>query len=164
MRLSILIAAALCLLAGCTPVISGQTLRLVDRNITFKELHRDPSRYSGQYVLLGGEIAGIRNTSDWGELEVVQFTTDENGRIIDTKNSSGRFIAIVPAFLDPDVYRSGVFVTIVGQVEGQREIPVGAGRYTYPLLTVEEMHLWNHLKESPPTALNFEVGFGTDLP
>ncbi len=163
MRSALLFASALLFFAGCTPIISKQALRLVDRNVTFTELRQDPLRYSGQYLLLGGEIAGIRNTSDWGEMEVVEFKTDEEGRVTETATSGGRFIALVPKFLDPDVYRTGVFVTIVGQVEGQKVIPVGKSRYPYPVLSVKEMHLWNHHNETPPAALNFEIGFGTDI-
>src|SRR6516165_257063 len=101
MRFSFFLTAAILFLAGCAPM-SNQALRLVDRTVSFTELRRDPDRYTGQYLLLGGEIAGIKNTSDWGEMEVVQFKTDDNGRIIDMANSGGRFIALVPAFLDPD--------------------------------------------------------------
>ncbi len=163
MRLSFLLAASLLFFAGCAPIISSRALSLVDQSLTFTDLSRDPLRYVGHYVLLGGEIAGISNTSDWGELEVVQFGTDKKGNVIETAGSGGRFIALVPSFLDPEVYRTGLFVTIVGQVEGQKVIPVNASRYTYPVLTVNEMHLWNHEVEVPPAALNFEVGLGTDV-
>src|SRR5512146_852469 len=104
MRPTLLLASALLFIAGCAPVISNQALRLVDRNVTFSELRQDPLRHSGQYRWLGGELAGIRNTSDWSEMEVVQFKTDEEGRVIKTATSGGRFIALVPKFLDPDVY------------------------------------------------------------
>ena len=71
----------LLLLSGCASVISNQSLNLVDHWISFAELRQDPNRYMGRYFLLGGEIVGVRNSNEGGELELAQFATDRNGEI-----------------------------------------------------------------------------------
>ena len=89
MRSHLLLALAILCTTGCSTIISRQSLTLVDPGITFVELRKDPGRYEGKYLLLGGGIAGVRNTNAGGELEVVQFATDESGEITTTAASGG---------------------------------------------------------------------------
>jgi len=150
-KLLLLIATTLCL-GGCTSVISSQSLSLVDRGISFTELSNTPERYIGINLLLAGEIVGVRNSIGGGELELVQFATDENGEITDTANSGGRFIASKAEFLNPDVYRTGLLITLVGEVQGEINMPLGDVDYTYPVLVIREIHLWTPKKfRNPPT-------------
>ena len=148
-------------LAGCSTVISNQALRLVDRGISYSELRQDPDRYIGRHLLLAGGIAGVRNTSEGGELELAQFATDENGMITDTANSGGRFIARSPGFLDPVVYRTGLMVSLVGEVQGKKNMLLGDIVYTYPILALREIHLWKPEEFPRPPTFHFGIGIGT---
>lgn len=155
-----LIAMILCL-AGCAGVISDQSLRLVDRSLSFAELRQDPDRYAGRHLLLGGGIAGVRNTSEGGELEVVQFKTDESGTITDTAASGGRFIAWSPGFLDPALYKTGQLVTLVGEARGKKVMRLDNLDYTYPVLVIKEIYLWKPEEASRPPSFHFGIGVGT---
>ncbi len=155
-----LLATTLCL-AGCATVISRDSLSLVDRGISFGELRREPQRYAGKVLLLGGGIAGVRNTSDGGELEVVQFPTDESGEITDTSATGGRFIAKSSGFLDPALYQAGLLVTLVGEVQGKRVMLLDNVEYTYPVLAIREIHLWKPEEGRTPTMFHFGFGVGT---
>lgn len=155
-----LTAITLCL-AGCATVISNQSLSLVDRGISFTELRQDPDRYIGRHLLLAGGIAGVRNTNEGGELELVQFAADEYGKITDTTNSGGRFIARSSAFLDPAVYRTGLLVTLVGEVLGRKNMLLGDVAYTYPVLVIRESHLWKPEEFPRPPTIHFGIGIGT---
>lgn len=161
MRLLILSVVALCLCAGCAPVFSAQTLRLVDRGVTFAGLRRAPERYAGRTVLVGGTIAAVRNTKEGGELEVVEHPTDEEGEITDTATSGGRFLARSTSFLDPLVYRRGFLVTLVGEVRGEESRPLDAVDYTYPVLTIRALHLWQPEEVPGPPRFHFGIGVGT---
>ena len=119
MRLFVLSLTLLFLASACAaPPISKPTLGLVDQGITFEELARDPDRYVGRYLLLGGSIAAVRNHAGGSELEIVQLPTDSSGRITSTTSSAGRFLARENTFLDPAIYGEGRLVTIVGKVTG----------------------------------------------
>jgi outer membrane lipoprotein len=148
-------------LAGCATVISKQSLRLVDRRISYAELRQDPDRYIGRYLLLAGGIAGVRNTNEGGELELVQFAADEDGKITDTTNSGGRFIARSSGFLDPAVYRTGLLVTLVGEVLGKKNMLLSGVVYTYPVLAIREIHLWKPEELPRPPTFHFAIGIGT---
>ena len=161
MRTMLLLAATSLCLAGCATVISKQSLNLVDRGVSFAELRQDPDRYVGRHLLLGGGIAEVRNTNEGSELELVQFATDEDGRITDTTKSGGRFIAISRGFLDPAIYGTGLLVTLVGEVQGKKNRPLGDVTYTYPVLVIREIHLWKPEEFPSPPAFHFGIGIGT---
>ncbi|MDD2308870.1 MAG: Slp family lipoprotein [Desulfuromonadaceae bacterium] len=149
------------LLAGCTQIISDESLRLVDRDLSFAELRREPERYNGRHLLLGGTIVDVRNRSNGSELELVQLKTDESGEIIDTASSAGRFIAFSPSLLDPAIYRPGLLVSLVGEVSGKRTMILDEGNYTYPILTISEIHIWKPEELRAPPSFHFGIGVGT---
>jgi len=161
MRTLFLLTAIALYVAGCAPVISNQSLQLVDRGISFAEFRQDPDRYMGRSLLLAGGIAGVRNTNEGGELELVQFPTDEDGKITDTAKSGGRFIAKGTGFLDPTVYRTGLLVTLVGEVLGKKDLLLGEVDYTYPVLLIREIHLWKPEELPMPPTFHFGIGIGT---
>jgi outer membrane lipoprotein len=160
-RAFLLLTAMIPFLAGCATIISHESLSLVDRGISFKELRQDPDRYVGKHILLGGGIAAVRNTTGGGELELVQFNTDGNGEITDSAASGGRFIAFSTDFLDPALYRIGLLVTLVGTVQGKKTMWLEEVNYTYPVLAIRELHLWQPEEMSAPPSFHFGIGVGT---
>ena len=65
------LASLLALLFACAP-ISRQSLRDADSTISFQALLKDPEKYKGKRVLLGGQI--MATTVEQGEtwVEVLQ--------------------------------------------------------------------------------------------
>jgi outer membrane lipoprotein len=164
MRLYFLIFATLLGTAACTPSVSQQSLNLVDPGITFEALRQDPDRHVGRYLLLGGAIASVRvNGSGGSELEVVQFPTDNRGRITSTDRSAGRFIALDNTFRDPAIYRPGRLVTLVGQVAGKKTGRLDEVDYLYPVLTVHELHLWDPGEYPGASPVHFGLGIGVGV-
>lgn len=130
------------LMAGCAHVISDQSMRLVDRTITFNRLRENPDAFGGKYVLVGGIIASVKNTNAGGQLEVVQLPLDSSGTPEDSYASGGRFLAVSPGFLDALIYKQGRMVTLVGEVKGKRVMPLDEVEYGYPVVAMKEIYLW----------------------
>ena len=150
-------------LAACAPPISRQSLELVDPGITFAELVRDPDRHVGRYLLLGGSIAANRSYGGGSELEIVQLPTDSRGRITSTTRSDGRLIARDEAFRDPDIYRRGRLVTLVGQVTGSEAGRIDGMAYRFPVLVVQELRLWAPDEHPGIPRTRFGVGVGIGI-
>jgi outer membrane lipoprotein len=129
-------------LSGCAHVISDEGLRLVDRSISFRTVRENPTHYIGKYIVAGGTIAAVRNSKEGAELEVVQLNLDRTGMPEDNIRSDGRFIAISPDFLDSMIYSNGKMVTILGEISGQKTKKLEERDYSYPVLTIKEIHLW----------------------
>lgn len=133
---------ALSLLSGCAHVISEEARKLVDPAVTFTKLRETPEAFMGKYVMLGGMIAGAKNTKEGGQLEVVQVDLDSDGMPEDTFRTGGRFLATTVTFLDVMVFKPGRLVTIVGEVKGKKTLPLDEIDYTYPVISIREIHVW----------------------
>jgi outer membrane lipoprotein len=75
-------------------------------------------------------------------IEILQKPLDREGKPLRTDRTEGRFIAAADRFLDSAVYHAGRDITIVGEVAGQKTMRLGEVDYTYPLVHVKDLHLW----------------------
>ncbi len=133
---------ALIFLSGCAHVISEQSRKLVDPTITYGKLRENPEGFIGKYVMLGGMVAGAKNTKEGGSLEIVQVDLDSDDMPLDTFISGGRFLATTPTFVDMMIYKPGRLVTVVGEVKGKKTLPLDEIDYTYPVISIREIHAW----------------------
>jgi outer membrane lipoprotein len=129
-------------LPGCAHVISAETLRDVDRQLTFGELRRDPNAHTGKNVLLGGVIVETSNRKEGTLLEIYHTRLDSQGMPVDLDQSGGRFLALYEGFLDSEIYRRGRRITLAGVVRGKEKRRLGQIDYVYPTLMAKEIFLW----------------------
>jgi len=114
----------------------------VDPSLNLAEVRKDPEAYQGKLVLWGGVIVEAKNTKEGTLVEVLQTAMNVEGRPKNLDRSEGRFLALYDGYLDAAVYSEGREVTIAGEIEGKRVLPLGEIQYTYPLISVKEIHLW----------------------
>jgi outer membrane lipoprotein len=117
--------------AGCTPFISRELKREISRDITFRQVINDPEAYTGKTVLISGIIIGSKNTKEGTLIEILQKQADIEGRPKDVDNS----------------YTQGREVAVAGEIKGKRVLPLGEIDYTYPLISIKEIHLFKVRKE-----------------
>ncbi|WP_051361429.1 Slp family lipoprotein [Desulfuromonas sp. TF] len=164
MRLLFLLLTTLFFSAACAPAVSRESMELVDPEFTFEDVIQAPDRHIGRYLLLGGAVVSVRtHNGDRSELEVVQHPSDHRGRITATDRSAGRFILKDDTFRDPNIYRPGRLITVVGQVEGSRTGRIGEFDYLYPVLTVHELRLWAPGDHPDSTRTRFGIGVGIGI-
>ncbi len=129
-------------LTGCTHVISEENRRVASLTINFETLQENPQSFAGKIVILGGVIAGVKNSTDGGQIEIVQYLLTDEGYPDETQGSAGRFLATSPTFIDNLVYKQGSLITIAGEVKGNRVLPLDEVSYSYPVVSIKESHLW----------------------
>jgi outer membrane lipoprotein len=110
-------------------------------------LSAQPEQYQGQTLRLGGVIAQLYNRAEDTQIEVVARRLSRSGEPRQEDASEGRFIAIVPGFLDPAIYAQGRRITISGEFIGVAERPLGELSYRYPQLQAAAYYLWPELRE-----------------
>lgn len=132
----------LILALGCASIVPREIRRGADRSLSFRELRANPDLYLGRKVLLGGEILETRNLKDQTEIEILQKPLGRRDMPVDTDESEGRFIVFRPGYLDPAIYRSGRYVTVVGEVLGDKALRIGEAEYRAPVLFSRFLHLW----------------------
>lgn len=140
-RMAVLLVSIF-LLSGCTAVLSEQARKSVTSDAPFRNLKEKPDSYIGKNVLLGGRIAGIRNSNDGAWLEIVQFELAGSSYPEDQFESNGRFLATSSGFLDPLVFRQGMLITLVGELKGKKTARLDEMDYTYPVISLREWYLW----------------------
>ncbi len=142
-------------ISGCAPVFPKEALDRVDRQITFKELRKDPDQFLGAWVMIAGVIISTKISKDGSFVEVLQKPMDRDGRPLDTDATEGRCIVQTSQFLDEAVYLPGRLITVIGEVAGKKMMPIDEIMYQYPLLTAEALHLWR-----PSSGPRFFFGIG----
>jgi outer membrane lipoprotein len=152
-------------LSGCTSVLSTGVVQEADDKVTFADLQKQPDRYRGVVVILGGQIVQtvVKEHETW--VQVLQLPLGSQQRPDITASSQGRFIVIYKRFADPLVYEKGRKITVAGVVEGGRAIMLNDRPYTLPVLLERETYLWKaedyYPAYGPGPAFQFGIGVGT---
>jgi len=130
------------LLVGCAPVISKPLREQVDKTLAFRDVFKDPEAHKGTAVVWAGIIIETKNTKEGTLIEILQRPADFLGAPEESDKTEGRFLALYASYLDSAVYSKGREVTVGGEVEGKRVMPLGEIQYAYPVVLAKEIYLW----------------------
>jgi outer membrane lipoprotein len=143
------------LLAGCATSPISQTYRQeAKENLEFRIVQQDPAKFTGVTVIWGGRIIEANNTPQGSELVILEMPLDEDQAPVNPSASEGRFIARTSGFLDPEIFKSGKYVTVAGEIAGAEAIPLGKTNYTYPILQIKQYYLWDTSNAYPYSYYN----------
>jgi outer membrane lipoprotein len=143
-RILLFFVASLFLLAGgCAHVLSRQALLEVDPTLSFAQVKENPDAYKGKTLVLGGLIVDTRVDRQGTTLEVLHYKLDRWGEPQSADEAGGRFLARTDRFLDPELYKPGLFITLTGTVEGVETRPLQGYGYVYPVFRIREKYLWS---------------------
>jgi len=143
--LAILVLALL--LPGCASNIPQVIREAPAEPLSVSTVRTAIKEYISQPVRWGGTIASIENAEQYTDIEIVAQRLDRFGRPVDTDNTPGRFIARVPGFLDPVIFKKGRQITVYGTIQGDVKRTIGFFPYLYPLVNVSTYYLWDPLPE-----------------
>ena len=157
------LAATILLLAACAPAPiykpAPDTVHVAPATVS-----QTPERFSHAGVIWGGRIIQVNNLTDHTEIELLAYPLDKSQRPQSKDAAAGRFIAIVPGYLEPLNYPPGRLMTISGHIKGSRAGKVGDADYVFPLVDVVDYHLWTAEElRSPWSNVHFGVGVGVGL-
>lgn len=130
------------LLGGCATAFPSEVMRTVNTAITVDTLRADPSAYTGQRVMVGGEVLSTEPRPGETEIELLARRLQSDGFPDRGDQSPGRLLLRSPDFLDPAVYSAARRITVIGTVKGVEERKVGEIPYRYPVILVERIRLW----------------------
>ncbi|MES9943071.1 MAG: Slp family lipoprotein [Candidatus Thiodiazotropha sp. 6PLUC2] len=141
-RRIILIIAGSLFIGSCGSKIPLIIRTPVDGDIRVDEVQQAPQQFAEARVRWGGEIISVENLTDETHIEILSQRLGKSGKPITSSKSRGRFMARIDGFLEPQDFPKDRLITVVGQVDGVVEKPVGEFPYTYPLVRVNSFHLW----------------------
>jgi outer membrane lipoprotein len=151
-------------LFGCTSVLSNQVVQQADDKVSFQDLQKQPQRYRGAVVILGGQIVETLVKEGETRVQVLQLPLGTGQRPDITAPSQGRFIVIYKRFVDPLIYEKGRKITVAGAVEGSQPVVLNDGLLDVPVLLERETYLWKteeyYPAYAPGPAVQFGIGIG----
>lgn len=147
-RFAILLMALL--LGACASPIPQAIRQVPADNPSLAAVRANAAGYLGQQVRWGGTIIETENREDATRLLVLERPLTRSGRPDHTDDSGGRFIAIVPDFLEPEVYAPDRRFTVTGTLLRTEAGKVGDYPYTYPVVQADAWYLWPANPEWPP--------------
>lgn len=102
----------------------------------------NPDRHRGETARWGGVILETENRAEATAITVLALPLNKSGKPLNGDASPGRFIALVPRFLEPTLYTSERKITVKGRISGTETRKVGEYSYNYPVIQVEYNYLW----------------------
>ena len=128
-------------------------------NATPQQVATSPANFRNLQVVWGGSVISVHNLADHSEVEILAYPLDASQRPRLKEPAIGRFIAIMPGFVEPMNYPPGSLVTLSGTLDGARSGEVGQADYTFALVHGEAMHRWtpDEMRQGHP---NISVGVG----
>lgn len=128
------------------------------------EASQTPERYADAQVVWGGRVVAVRNLPSSSEIQVLAYPLDSSQRPKANDSGNGRFIALMPGYVEPLDYPAGSLITVAGIVQGSRAGKVGEANYVFPLVKVRQSHVWTaeEMKKGHNN-INFGLGVGVGL-
>ncbi len=163
------IASLLLVAVSCTSrgyVIPEPLASQIDMSLTFEELQASPTSHIGKVVALGGEVLHATRLRDGTSMEILQVPLDGSEPRMAVQQSQGRFLAVQNEFLDPATLSGRPRVTIVGEVTGAKTQRLDDSQYTYPVLAVKHMKVWQEpapYGPRPGPRFGVSIGGGTGV-
>lgn len=106
------------------------------------EVAAEPKRHAGAEVIWGGMILAVDNRETQTEVTILGYPLDAAQRPVPEAGTRGRFILVLPGYVERHDYPDGLFVTLSGRLAGTRAGSVGEHAYVYPLVEAAHVHRW----------------------
>ncbi len=147
-------------LISCAGGISQQARDQITYVGPFTDVQREPLKYQGQTMLLGGKVIETSTRAGTTEMVVLQLEIGNRDRPRDNDQSQGRFLVRSAQFIDPAIFPPGTLITVAGRLQGSESRLIGEMSYAYPVIDILEIKKWPP-NSDPSPRFHFGIGIGT---
>jgi outer membrane lipoprotein len=147
------------LIAGCATPIFKNVVQ--PANIAAVDVQQSPERFSDAEVVWGGRIVNVENREDATEVEVISYPLDRDQAPLTDAPTQGRFLLVLPGYVEAYDYPVGRHLSVHGQLAGTRVAHVQDHEYVYPLVRARQVHIWPWgfmLDRKPRVSIGVGVG------
>jgi len=150
--------------AGCSSVLSDRVLEQSEPAIPFQDIQNSTGIHTGKMVILGGTIIKINHESSGSVVEILQRPLGHRLKPESGDQTGGRFLVRANRVIEDQIFRTDRLVTVAGNILGRESRTLDETTYDYPVISLEEYHLWPEAgpyeDSNPRVFLNFGI-FGT---
>jgi outer membrane lipoprotein len=119
------------------------------------------SGLQGRKVLWGGMVISAVNLGEQTQIEILGYPLNDRQRPDTSQPVTGRFLARYDGYLELTDFHAGRLLTLSGQLDGTSEALIGQHRYTYSLVRISDVQLWQGAGAAAESQVHF--GFGVLL-
>ena len=101
-----------------------------------------------------------QNKAEHTEVEILAYPLDDSQRPQANDVGNGRFIAVIPGYVEPLDYPVGGWVTLQGTIQGVRSDHVGKAPYVFPLVRVRAAHVFSREEMQRRSNVHVSLGVG----
>jgi outer membrane lipoprotein len=130
----------------------------IDSSITPQRAVTEIATLENRLMLWGGVIISSINLADATQFEILAYPLTNEQRPDINKPPVGRFLALQEGYLEITEYAQGRSMTVRGRLQGKRSGHIGESDYIYPVLKIEQLHLWGKRIYSSQPQLHFGLG------
>jgi outer membrane lipoprotein len=128
------------LLSGCaTPVFK---LATQPTSIAAIDVQQAPEQFHSAEIVWGGRIVAVENREDTTEVEVISYPLDRDQSPLTDAPTQGRFLLVLPGYVEAYDYPVGRHLSVHGQLIGTRVGRVQDYEYVFPLVRARQVHIW----------------------
>jgi outer membrane lipoprotein len=132
----------------------------VSTDVTPQAAARASAGAADQQVLWGGVIVGSRNLRDTTQLEILSYPLTDEQRPNTNQSPRGRFLAVQPGYVETADFAPGRLITVRGRLQERVSGKIGEADYTYPVVAVEDLELWQPQAAAERTGVRPRFNFG----
>ncbi len=156
LRLLLMFIAA-SILAACASSPNFDTAG-IDVSLTPQQAIDGNQALQDEPVLWGGVVIVSTNLKNSTQLEILAYPLNSSQRPNREQQPLGRFLAVHEGYLETTDYAQGRLITVRGTLSDKRTGRVGEAEYTYPVVNINQLHLWPKPGDSTESQIQF--GFG----
>jgi outer membrane lipoprotein len=152
------------MLTACavTSPFDSAKLSGADKTLSYQQAVTDSESLRGWRIVWGGNIIETRNLAQHTEVVVLAYPLDAQVQPLTSKSALGRFVLIWPGYLESADYAPGRWLSVIGDLDGLRDEPLGESRHTYPVIQAQYLYLWP-LETGPAVSPRFHIGVGVGV-
>ncbi len=129
-------------LSGCASNIPKGIAEPPEKPVSAADVQKQPDAFVGLPVRWGGKILEVSNSEKHTDVLVLGRELKKKGEPVTDGRVDARFIARFPGFVEPGLLPEDKRLTVRGRITGVEVRKVGEYPYSYPVVNVEESHLW----------------------
>lgn len=130
----------------------------IDASLTPKKAVAEIDSLKGRAMLWGGVIIASANLKEMTQFEILAYPLDADYRPDTNSEPLGRFLATQAGYVETTDFAQGRLMTVRGTLQGTRVGKIGDTEYTYPLISIEQLHLWPKQGDYSEPRIQFGIG------
>lgn len=130
------------LLTGCVTYPEKVQVAEGTQLVSYQQERKATVNQSGRKARWSGVIANVKNLANKTQVDILFYPSKQSGRPEVKGEPIGRFRVYANSFLEPEFYKKGSQVTVLGTVTQKESEKIDEYEYLYPTLKDAVVHLW----------------------